>query len=95
MSCDRPNALNLLEDSGRRIGLRLNVILGHCDPVTELSLRLFPNSPHRARAYPVTLYRSLVGRSHPIRGSASLSREYSYGLHRCRSSYQFLHHLPT
>ena len=60
MSCDRPNALNLLEDSGRRIGLRLNVVLGHCDPVTELSLRLFPNSPHRARAYPVTLYRSLV-----------------------------------
>ncbi len=60
MICDRPNALNLLEDSGRRIGLRLNCVLGHCDPVEELSFRLFPNSPHRARFWPVILHRSLV-----------------------------------
>lgn len=60
MECDRLNALNLLEDLGRRIGLRLNCCLGHCDPVKELSLRLFPNSPHRARMRPVILHRSLV-----------------------------------
>ena len=60
MICDRPNALDLLLNSGRRIGLRLNVVLGHCDPVVELSLRLFPNSPHRARIRPVILHRSLV-----------------------------------
>ena len=60
MICDRPNALNLLMNSGRRIGLRLNGILGHYDPVLELSLRLFPNSPHRARLRSVILNRSLV-----------------------------------
>lgn len=60
MICDRPNAPNLLEDSGRRIGLRLDGFLGHCDPVQELSFCLFPNSPHRARVRPVTLNRSLV-----------------------------------
>lgn len=65
MICERPNALNLLEDLGRRIGIRLDVCLGHCDPVKELSLRLFPNSPRKARfwpdsLFPVTLYRSLV-----------------------------------
>ena len=60
MICDRPNALNLLVDLGRRIGLRLDCYVGHCDPVEELSLRLFPNSPHKARFAPVTLHRSLV-----------------------------------
>ena len=60
MNCDRSNALNLVLNLGRRIGLRLNVILGHFDPVWELSLRLFPNSPHKARHMSVTLYRSLV-----------------------------------
>ena len=60
MICDRLNALNLLLDLGRRIGLRLNVHLGHCDPVRKLSLRLFPNSPHKARVRPVILHRSLV-----------------------------------
>lgn len=60
MICDRSNTLNLLKISGRRIGLRLDCILGHCDPVKELSLRLFPNSPHRARIRPVILHRSLV-----------------------------------
>jgi hypothetical protein len=58
--CERPDALNLLRNLGRRIGFRLNVVLGHCDPVKELSLRLFPNSPRKARRMPVTLYRSLV-----------------------------------
>lgn len=60
MICDRPNALNLLLDLGRRIGLRLNRNLGHCDPVEELSLRLFPNSPHKAQFALMPLYRSLV-----------------------------------
>lgn len=68
MICDRPNALNLLVDLGRRIGLRLNCNLGHCDPVKELSLRLFPNSPHRARIRPVILDRSLVWPFTPPRG---------------------------
>lgn len=60
MICERPNALNLLVDLGRRIGLRLDCHVGHCDPERELSLRLFPNSPRKARFWPVTLYRSLV-----------------------------------
>lgn len=60
MVCERPNALNLLRNWGRRIGLRLDSYVGHCDPVKELSLRLFPNSPRKARFCPVTLYRSLV-----------------------------------
>ena len=50
MICERPNALNLLLDLGRRIGLRLDVCVGHYDPVKEeLSLRLFPNSPRKAQ----------------------------------------------
>lgn len=48
MICERPNALNLLLDLGRRIGLRLDVCVGHYDPVKELSLRLFPNSPRNS-----------------------------------------------
>ena len=60
MVCERPNALNLLLDLGRRIGLRLDCVLGHCDPVEELSLRLFPNSPHKVQVRLVTLNRSLV-----------------------------------
>ena len=60
MVCERPNALNLLLDLGRRIGLRLDVCVGHYDPVKELSLRLFPNSPHKAQVRLVTLNRSLV-----------------------------------
>lgn len=68
MICDRPNALNLLVDLGRRIGLRLDLILGHHDPVRELSLRLFPNSPHKARFAPVTLHRSLVWPFIPLSG---------------------------
>ena len=60
MICDRPNVLNLLVDLGRRIGFRLNCNLGHCDPVKELSFRLFPNSSRKARFASVTLYRSLV-----------------------------------
>lgn len=60
MICERLNALNLLVNLGRRIGLRLDCDVGHCDPVKELSLRLFPNSPRKARFAPVTLYRSLV-----------------------------------
>ena len=60
MICERPNALNLLLDLGRRIGLRLDVCVGHYDPVKELSLRLFPNSLLKARFWSVTLYRSLA-----------------------------------
>ena len=68
MICERPNALNLLRNLGRRIGLRLDLCLGHCDPVEELSLRLFPNSPRKARFAPVTLYRSLVWPFTPLPG---------------------------
>lgn len=60
MRSERPNALNLVRDLGRRIGLRLDLCLGHCDPVKELSFHLFPNSPHKARVQPVILNRSLV-----------------------------------
>ena len=71
MFCDRLNALDLLRDLGRRIGLRLNDILGRIDPVKELSLRLFPNSHHKARFCSVTLYRSLVWPFTPFWVSAS------------------------
>ena len=60
MVCERPNALNLLLDLGRRIGFRLDCVLGHFDPIEELSLRLFPNIPRKAQACLVTLNRSLV-----------------------------------
>ena len=60
MIYERPNVLNLLLDLGRRIGFRLDVCVGHYDPVKELSLRLFPNSPRKAQFRLVTLYRSLV-----------------------------------
>ena len=68
MICERPNALNLLRNLGRRIGLRLNRNLGHCDPVEELSLRLFPNSPYKAQFALVILYRSLVWSFPPHHG---------------------------
>jgi len=65
MVCERPNALNLLVNLGRRIGFRQYVRLGHCDPVKENCLRLLPNSLHKAwflrvSQFPVTLNRSLV-----------------------------------
>ncbi len=60
MICERPDAPDFVRNLGRRIGLRLDCSLGHCDPVKELSLRLFPNSPHKARVRPVTLDRSMV-----------------------------------
>jgi hypothetical protein len=68
MVCERPNALNFVGDLGRRIGFRLYGILGHCDPVQEFSLRLSPNSPHKARACPVILDRSLVWPFTPLPG---------------------------
>ena len=68
MICERPNALNFVRNLGRRIGFRLDVVLGHCDPVQEFSLRLFPNSPHKARACPVILDRSLVWPFTPLSG---------------------------
>jgi hypothetical protein len=68
MISERPNALNLLRNLGRRIGLRLDRCVGHYDPVKELSFRLFPNSPHKARACPVILDRSLVWPFTPHRG---------------------------
>lgn len=60
MVCERPNALRLLLDSGRWIGLRLDFVSGHCDPVEEPGLRLFPNSPRKAQVRLVTLNGSLV-----------------------------------
>lgn len=68
MICERPDAPTSVGILGRRIGLRLDVVLGHCDPVKELSLRLFPNSPHKARTYPVILNRSLVWPFTPLSG---------------------------
>lgn len=68
MRCERPNALNFVWNLGRRIGFRLDVFVGHCDPVKELSLCLFPNSPRKARFAPVTLYRSLVWPFTPLSG---------------------------
>ena len=47
MTCERPHALNLLLSLGRRIGFRLDLCLGHCDPVKELSLRLLTCPPQR------------------------------------------------
>ena len=73
MICERSNALNLLLNLGRRIGLRLDCYVRHCDPVKELSLRLFPNSPLKARFAPVTLYRSLVWPFTPHLGFRLLS----------------------
>ena len=60
MICERPDALNFVRNLGRRIGFRLDEVLGHSDPVKELSFHLFPNSPHKARVRPETLNRSLV-----------------------------------
>ncbi len=68
MICERPNALSLLRNLGRRIGFRLDLRFGHCDPVKELSFHLFPNSPHKARVRPVILNRSLVWPFTPRRG---------------------------
>ena len=68
MICERPDAPNFVRDLGRRIGFRLDGILGHCDPVKELSFHLFPNSPHKARRVPVTLNRSLVWPFTPLSG---------------------------
>jgi hypothetical protein len=78
MLCERPNALDLLEDLGRRIGFRLDLLLGHCDPVQENSLRLLPNSLLKARfwpvsQFPVTLYRSLVWPFTPLSGFRPLT----------------------
>lgn len=68
MSCERPDALNFVRDLGRRIGFRLDLCLGHRDPVKELSFHLFTNSPHKARVQPVILNRSLVWPFTPRRG---------------------------
>ena len=78
MLCERPTALNLLNNLGRRIGFRLNFCLGHCDPVKEYSLRLFPNSLLKARPsyvlWPMTLYRSLVWPFTPHMGLRLLTK---------------------
>ena len=68
MFCERPNALNLLEDLGRRIGFRQYGFLGHCDPVKENCLFLFPNSLLKAQCLLMTLYRSLVWPFTPFSG---------------------------
>lgn len=68
MNCERPDAPISVGILGRRIGFRLDDVLGHCDPVQECSLRLFPNSPRKARACPVILNRSLVWPFTPFSG---------------------------
>ena len=67
MICERPNALSLLRNLGRRIGFELDGFVGHCDPVKELSLRLLPNSPRKDRA---KQFRALVRVSQPPCGAA-------------------------
>jgi len=70
MISERPNALNLLDDLGRRIGLRLDRRLGHFDPVME-------NILLKARLHfdwPVTLYRSLVWPFTPLAGFRLLTK---------------------
>ena len=74
MCCERPNALSFVRNLGRRIGFRLDLRLGHSDPVKELSFHLFPNSPHKARVRPVILYRSLVWPFTPHFGVRLLKR---------------------
>ena len=79
MLCERPNAPDLLSGLGRRIGFRLDVRLGHFDPVQENSLRLLPNSLLKTRFWPVSqfpviLYRSLVWRFTPLSGFRLLTR---------------------
>ena len=66
MSCERPNALNLLGDWARRVGLRLDRNLGHCDPIKKLNLRLFPNSPRKTRFW-------LFGAPPPNNGSIAMA----------------------
>ena len=44
MICDWLDALNLLENLGRRVGFRLGDTSGCCDSAEENSPRLFPNS---------------------------------------------------
>ena len=73
MVCERSNALNLRLDLGRRTGLGLECALEHCDPVEERGLRLFPNSPRKARVWLVTLYRSLVWLFTPQLGGGARS----------------------
>jgi len=48
MFCERANALNFVRNSGRRIGFRLDLLLGHCDPVTEIkAFRFFVEAVHQ------------------------------------------------
>ncbi len=74
MPCERPNAPDLPKDLGRRIGFRLDVLLGHCDPVQENSLRLFPNSLLKARNQPVILYGRMIWPFTPLSGLRRLTR---------------------
>ena len=74
MICERPDALNFVRNLGRRIGFRLDEVLGHSDPVKELSFHLFPNSPHKARVRPETLNRSLVWPFTPLSGLCLLEQ---------------------
>ncbi len=60
MGCERSCIPTRLECRERRIGCRLDVFLGHCDPVQEITRRLHPNDQHEARFDPVTSYRSLA-----------------------------------
>ena len=92
MVYERPNALDLLSDLGRRIGLRLDCVLGRSDPVEELSPCLFPSSPCKSQVRVVTLNRSLVWPFTPHFGVRLPEQEvYSHGLYGCRSSSKFLH----
>ncbi len=60
MGCERSCIPTRIECWERRIGYRLDCLLGHCDPVKEITRRLYPNDQREARFDPVTSYRSLA-----------------------------------
>ena len=70
MRCERSCILALIRCWERRIGCRLDGLLGQFDPVKEITCRLYPNDQREARYVSVTSYRSLAWPFTPIPGSA-------------------------
>jgi len=68
MGRERPCILALIECWERRIGYRLDVFLGHSDPVKEITRRLYPNDQPEARRLPETSDRSLAWPFTPLAG---------------------------
>jgi len=68
MGCERSCLLALIRCWERRIGCRLDCFLGPCDPVKEITRRLYPNDQPEARFLSVTSYRSLAWPFTPLAG---------------------------